>query len=93
MIFLGNELKNYTIQNLAPTILNKKFLKTDYPRGRAIEVFRQFHTQSSWAQALVSEPKPKFCILPHPILPKGSSDPPMAEEVNRKPRGKPSGNL
>ena len=79
----------------------KNFLKLTlpaagrYPRGRAIEVFSQFHTQSSWAQALALEPKTvpngRDSILPHPKLPFGSFD--LSEgEVNRKPRGRALGN-
>jgi len=64
---------------------NKKFLETDYPRGRAIEVFRRFHFG-------LGGQKSKFSILPHPELQKGSSDLSKGE-VNRKPRGKAVGEL
>ena len=58
---------------------NKKFLETDYPRGRAIGVFRQFHFG-------LGDQKPKFYILPHPELRKGNSDLPKGEVNLETPR-------
>lgn len=46
--------------------LIKKFLEIDYSRGRALEVFRRFHTQSSWAQALALGSKTEICYFPLP---------------------------
>ena len=41
--------------------INKKFLKTDYPRGRAIEVLRRFYF-GLWAK------NRNFIFTPHPEL-------------------------
>jgi hypothetical protein len=52
----------------APTFTNKKFLETDYPRGRA----GYFAVPIAIGIILALGPKPKFCILPHPETPRQS---------------------
>ena len=71
----------------AISLENKKFLETDYPRGRAAEVFRRFHF------GLKAKKRPEYSGLyfPHPELLFGSSDLSQGE-VNRKPRGRASRN-
>ena len=68
---------------------NKKFLETDYPRGRAIEVFRRFHF------GLEAKNRPESFrdyILPHPEFRKGNSDLPEGEVKLGNPEAAPSGN-
>ena len=68
---------------------NKKFLETDYPRGRAIGVFRRFHF------GLGTKNRPESFrdyILPHPELRKGNSDLPEGGGKFGNPEAEPSGN-
>ncbi len=57
---------------------NKKFLETDYPRGKPQEYFASFILAKKGQ-------KPKFCILPHPKLQKGNSDLPQGEVSSETP--------
>ncbi len=61
--------------------LNKKFLKTDYPQGKAIEVFRRFHFG-------LLEPKTEILYFTSPRTAENDSSDLSEGEVNRKPRGR-----
>ena len=49
--------KDYPLLYKEICTANKEFFETNYPRGRAIEVFRRFHF------VLIKGQKPKFYIL------------------------------
>ncbi len=65
---------------------NKKFLETDYPQGRAIEVFRRFHFG-------LLGPKTEILYFTSPRTAENGSSDLSKGEVNRKPRGRAIGEL